>query len=372
MAYKPNFSDPRVKTRIRKALRYVSSTFPNDCVVKNLSTLAIHHANNLGCQTNQSSRYIKRLLLIETNSSYFFGGAVSKTKSYKLNPVGVAFLKAALDTPELDYDLFVKTYDQRQSAQQSQQDHADVLFQQYQDEIATGEFVMTERSNREYHPLQFIKSDIRRQKFRDMGYRYDYDIQAAAPTIRLQKARMSGFTAATPTLDSYLASKELIRHQLASEAKITYAQAKDVILGLLQGGNLAAVDYCRIYTQILLRNYNAIQVLKQSPFILALRAELRLLWSHLTRDIPRTIHTDRLGRRRQGRVSGSIKSGIYRQEEQVVMSAVKMYIKNHEFGVRLMTEHDGWRTDRLIDVNELKSSIRRTTGYLVQIDMEVL
>jgi hypothetical protein len=40
-------------------------------------------------------------------------------------------------------------------------------------------------------------------------------------------------------------------------------------------------------------------------------------------------------------------------------------------GILVFFEHDGWRTNKMYDLNELRSYIKRTTGYVIEIDWSI-
>ena len=93
-----------------------------------------------------------------------------------------------------------------------------------------------------------------------------------------------------------------------------------------------------------------------------------MIWRTLTRDIPREMITTKTGRQQRSRITAKQKSEIYRQEEQRVVKEIKRWIKKKEPMARVMTEHDGWRSDTMMDVIDIIDHVRRTTGYVIKIE----
>lgn len=374
--YQPNFNHAKVKARIQRALAFIEQTFRIKSAEVYLNRNTIDHRDNLGISSNNLSRYLRDVLLICTDSSYRFDSGSNKPKRYRANHLGVSFLREILDgttttTNWYEYRDLIKqqhytTHNNVLLRQQNQL--ADRLFEKYQSEIESGNFSMRQRSNREFHELQNIPRDIRAVKFAQQGYCFDYDIETAAPTLLLQRARNQGFDKPTAIIDYFLQNKNQIRMIIAQDCEITYAQAKQVITALFQGGRISCFHTNRIYKETLNYNRAAVTALNQNPLVTALKQEISLMWRALGKNLPREQYQDSRGITKTRMISGRTKAEIYRQTEEVIMKEIKKYLKKKEKGIRVITEHDGWRCDRIIDRDQLTTHVRRTTGYLINID----
>jgi hypothetical protein len=375
--YQPNFNHLRVRSRINLALAFIERTFKLKHSELYISKHQIDHKDNLGSSSNPLSQYLREVLLICTDNSYRFNSEQNKSKRYRANHLGVQYLREQLkETTAISWwhyrDLYKANAQYTHSnvvlLDEYQQEQADSAFDEYQEEIDSGQFVMKAKGYREYHRLQTIPRDIRTKKFAQAGYCHDYDIEAAAPTLLLQRARLMGHTTATPAIDAFLNNKVEIRQYLADTAHIEYSQAKQTITALFQGGILSTHSTNKIFTTILHFNGSAISALQQCEYVELLKKEISDIWRTLSRDIERQTIVDRNGNTRKKRITGKQKAAIYGETEQEIIKSVKRYIKKKEKSIRVMFEHDGWRCDRIIDRDDLISHVRRTTGYLIKID----
>ena len=380
--YKPNFKDPRTIKRIRTALSFVEKTFRFEDSEIYLSKSTIDRKEHLGHSGNQLGRYLRNLLLICINENYSSLGERKISKRYKSNLNGVRYLTEVLDN---SYTGSYRDYLDTNNTQQQQthnsvihlrEKQAQTLFDQYQDQITTGDFVMKTHGNREYHALQNIPRDIRARKFAEKGYCYDYDIETAAPTLLLQRAKMPPsitepnkrqLTKPTLVIDYFLENKVEIRNIIAQDCGIDYNQAKKVITALFQGAILSCWHTNRIYRDTLNYNTIALEALKAHPLILALREEIRLMWNVLDHDFERSTYRDKNGITKTKRISGKQKVNKYQELELEIMTQVKRYMRD-QISVRFISEHDGWKTTSPIDVFELRQLIKQRTGYVINID----
>jgi hypothetical protein len=378
--YQPNFNDPRVRKRVQKALEFATHVFLGREELQ-LSKNRIDHPKHFGSSRNPLSKWLRQLLLTVTDNHYCYTGDNQFSKTYSVNHRAVVYLQQRLKgTTTVSWAEFnidaapekintpLPTTSTTTDKQQSQEIMTELMFARYRDEIATGNFSMYEKSNREWHRLQTIPSSHRKRRFAQEGYIYDYDLEAAAPTLLLQRARHMGLNKPTPMMDYYLSNKTLVRNVIAKECGINYQQAKSVITSILQGGVLSAYSDNKTFRDILNSNSVATNKLQSNDIITALRGEVSLMWRTITKDIPREVMTTKTGKQQRRRISSKQKSEIYRQEEQRVMKEIKRWIKKKEPMARVMTEHDGWRSDTMMDVIDVIDHVRRTTGYDIKIE----
>ena len=352
MNYKPNFNDPRVRARCFLALTFVKK-FTHTYKPQWLYSKWIYHKDNFGSDRNQLSVYLKELLLICVNEKYSVGTEQfkGKCKEYIASEIGINYLRSQLG---LDVSLNKLTNTHKLNSYCSVD-----LFDQHQDELTSGCFETQNKSNREYHSLQFLPSDLKDREFARWGYSYNVDIIAAAPRLLLQYAQQLGHTKPTPNIEHYLNNRtqERLRlHQLLNleDTPLNHKLIKKTINGLFNGQYITTR-----WGSSMMRAFNnqesLIRLLQTDQYLTDLREEIRDIW--------RTIKKA-LGLR--GRLNAKKKSEIYRKLEEQVKNSVKRYMKKQ--GIRVFTEHDGWRTDMLYDMGELKRHIKRETGFVIEVD----
>ena len=237
-----------------------------------------------------------------------------------------------------------------------------------QTQIDTGDFEYELKSDRWFTTAQFIPSKIRGPLLANAGYRYAYDIEAAAPTMLLQRAQQckSGFEA--PALQAYIDDRTASRTQIAAEASCTTDQIKAVMNSLLQGSIISTWSSNKLFCA-LNHDYALIERLKQSPSLTAIRSDIKRLWQCLRGEFPREVVTYNNGSKRSNKLTGKQKSAYYRQFENEVARVIQKSLRKQK--MRFLWVHDGWQCDQAIDPVELTQQVRRQTGFVIKLDWAV-
>ena len=128
MAYKPNFSDPRIRKTATKALNFVELYVSKSKTNWIAKTQLYEHFGNT---SRPLGKYLKSLLLITDNH---YNMNTGQCKRYQRCAEGVAELRIALGITTQQPAI------------------PEPLLQQ----IETGEFEYTEKSSRTYNPIQCI------------------------------------------------------------------------------------------------------------------------------------------------------------------------------------------------------------------------
>lgn len=356
MQYTPNFSDTRVINRIQKAVDFVIA-YQSNKHSKSIATRYIHHKDHLGNARNELSKYLKNILFIEIDSNWNY--QTGKCKKYLIDAVGLEYLSNALiEVPNLSWEEYRKASTNKVAVQDKMlKASADNIIKAHQEEIETGNFVYKNKSNRNWHPLQFIPSSIRSDKFAKLGYNHNYDIECCEPTLLLQYARKQGLTKETPYLDYLLSDRSSFRKAIAEDCSITEEQAKSIITSLFNGGILAKSYSNTILRDILKYDFNAMTRLQNCILLSSLREDIKEMWSSIKSNMS-AITSKRL--------TCKDKAKLYRELEEDVMGHIVKYLKRDK--VLYFIEHDGFRTNHLIDIELLEGYIRSRTGYVIQID----
>jgi hypothetical protein len=353
--YQPNFNDDRVQRRLKTALNFIDARFVRKTARLNLSQSTIHAQSAFGQAQNPLSKYLKQILLECTNPNYRFNSTRDFSKEYKLNLIGYEYLQEVLKGLRTPWREYRESRDPEIAA-------ADFLFDRYQREIESGDFKMTPKSQREYHPLQFIPTQIRDLKFAKNGYIYAYDIRSAAITLLSQRAKKSGLKIPTPCIDQLIEDKWAIRNQLALECQTDTGTIKELLTALIQGAVISRYGQNRTFQTILRSDGDLVTRLQANEWINSYKNEVRAIWQVLKKEIEP----------RPQRVAGRHKAELYRSMENVVMKSVRQFLKKDIPRAKYMTEFDGWRTDTLIDRQSLGTYVRQKTGFEIEFEFKNL
>jgi hypothetical protein len=338
--YNPNLNDPRVKARCQKALDWVNqyiTSKPNWLSTREIDRHLGHCGRPLG-------KWLRQQLLVCEDDWYNHQTGICK--KYVKNHLGYSELNQLLHyTPQAKVKITPEVEQQ----------------------LSTGEFVYTEKSNRFWNPIQYIPTIVKRPLLAQHGFRHHYDIQCAAPTLIKQYALQLGMTASTPALDLYLANRTSVRQRIARECGISEKTVKIVINALFQGARLSRSSQSDLYHK-LNGNISQIAWLQQDQFLCELKKDIKKCWDTIKLTLPVRTQTDKNGIERRTPLSSRAKSGVYLQLEKQVLTQVKKFLKKENN--KGLLEHDGWSCERAIDPDELRTYVRTQTGYLIEIDWE--
>jgi hypothetical protein len=360
--YQPNWNDDRVQRRLKTVLNFIDATFVRRTARLNLSNAKIHSKTAFGQMQLPLSKYLKNLLLECTNHNYRFNSRKDFSKEYRLNRIGYEYLQEVLKGLRTPWREYRESRDQIDPDIDPEIAAADQLFEQYQSEIESGNFKMTPKSQREYHPLQFIPTSIRDLKFAKNGYIYSYDIRSAAITLLSQRAKKLGLKTPTPCIDELIADKWAVRNQLALECQTDTGTIKELLTALMQGAVISRYGPNRTFQNILRSDRDLVTRLQANQWLTKYKNEVRAIWKVLKNQIEP----------RPQRIAGRHKAELYREMENGVMKAVKRYLKKDIPGAKYMTEFDGWRTDTLIDRQSLGTYVRQKTGFEIEFELKDL
>lgn len=339
MSYQPKLTDPRVQRRVIAGVRAVEKYVkPNQVYTISQS----QRAKWFGMISNPLSVWLDQQLL-ETVDPYF-NMSTGQCKKYRLNESAFANLKSQLG---------LESYTPSTEIQQ---------------QIESGNFEYNEKSDRWYSEAQYIPSKIRGKLLANAGYRYKYDIEAAAPTILLQRAQQIRPDFQAPALQQYIQDRTQVRNQIAAEASATQDQVKLVLNAVLQGSFLSTHSTSKLF-DVLNQDYALVSRLKLSTTLQELKTDIKRLWQCLRNEFEREYFEDKNGTKRCRKLSARTKSAYYRKYENEVAKVIQRVLKKQKS--RYLWIHDGWQSDQMTDPNELQTQIRRKTGFVVRIDYEV-
>ena len=339
-----NISDPRVRRRCESALAFTLAQVPSGNP-KPISTRLIDQ--HYGQSQNSVSKQLRKLLLTTHDNHYNM--MTGKCKQYTRNVEGCKYLQHLLD-PGVEYSV-------------AETQHISKYVSKFDRELATGNFNYNDKSNRLWHPLQNLPSNIRKRELAKYGYRHIYDIRCAAPSIILHLARDLGITLKhTQQIEHYIANKNAVRAQLTHDLQLSLNDVKRLINMLFNGAPVGHISHLAT-THLLKGDSRAIERVKSNAYIQSLRADIRECWSKIAKHqidgeyvIPRTYHSD--GRKK--RITSSDRWQLYFLYERRVMNSVTHYLDKQL--AQYLVEHDGWSSNIQIDLNELTDHVRNSTG----------
>lgn len=360
MSYKPNFNDPRVIKRIKKAIGFTNS-FLSDVKPRGWSTRYIDKF--FGQHQHELAIYLRAKLLICTNDRYSKDSGVCK--EYIKNQLGITELLSSIEqttiypsvsqVPNICVSQVTKEF----------------LKQEYSSELDSKDFKYDDKSSRLWHNLQRVRKPIKQEIFRDYGLKYNYDIQCCAPTLIHQHSQMmqDPMDLYLEYLTKYLNNTKEVRTQIATEAEITYEQAKEIINALLMGAKLGNNQDSDIY-KLLNGDKAKIEFLKQHEYLQGLRNDIKTCWNYIRPTLSKRTIITKNNTTRTLPISNKQKANVYFDLERKVLDASRTYLDNTNN--KYFLEHDGFVCGNEVNKEELCQWVYMNTGFKIKLDNKVL
>ena len=192
---------------------------------------------------------------------------------------------------------------------------------------------------------------------------WEYDFSNCHFTIVAQLAAKAGVPC--PSIEHYLANKQLVRNEVAEGALITRDQAKRCLLALLYGAKASRLPSTAIPAEI---GLDAADRLYALPVFQGLSLEIaRARWAILDK-WPRTANgslTNACGRA----ISGKEKPArqLAHLVQGVEAKALMTCVNTHPGDIVLM-QHDGFTATRRLDCSKLQDALLHSTGLNLQVE----
>ncbi|MES2973288.1 MAG: hypothetical protein V4757_06750 [Pseudomonadota bacterium] len=321
--YEPDWTHQKVIDRTAKVLKWCDLFLRTDKGTPHHSTRI---SEVFGQPHSQLSSYLRANLMIRTGK-YEVG---KKSLSYLLNQGGFDKITSKIDARVL-------------------QDTPAPLKEEHKVELAQLAFKYSEKADRYWHPLQNMRRAEKQAFWSQAGLPFNYDIEACAPTILLNMAKQHGlFDLVTAPIREYIDDKTKLRRHVASLVGISLHDSKRLINSLFNGARLVANSNVAAF-QIVGYSKEKMALLQADHEVSRLRTAAKLMW----RKIQRHSHEDLS--------TGKGKWGLYFRKEREVLDVIVQYLM--ETNNRHFTEHDGFRTEREVDLSELTMRIQVETGF---------
>lgn len=332
--YTPNFKDPRVQRKVHSALSWATQMLDEH---KANGWSRSHLDKKIGFAHNPLGAWLRNNLLIVKNPRYSM--QFGQCKQYTLDVRGAAMIAQQLgieyNPRKVRVSIGVKTAIEQHKL------------------VFDNPFVYTQKSNRNYHDLQNIRTDIRTSLFSHYGFRWNYDIQNAYPTLVLQYAlKNAQFRKPLETLKHYVQDPTTFRNNLAQEIGCDASTAKQIIIARFNGATLRN-------SGSIASTLNRLQFykLKSSDWFERLDKDVKRAWSGICRS-----HCVRS-------MNNRAKMHFYLSLENQVMRTIKREFSKKNIPVFL--EHDGWRSKDYIDPHMLKLQVKKHSGFDVNFSFEI-
>jgi hypothetical protein len=348
-AYTPNLTDrykARTLRRIKMALGFSMARLNE--LGREVYSRDITEA--FGNCTKPLSMWLRRHLLFCVDDSFAFNTANSHCKMYALNHRDAKVVRQVLEEAEgrkySDLELVAEWAKIGHEAEL-----ADLQFGYHQ----------TAHCARLWHPLQNMRKGIKSVFWTSVGLSHNYDIQAAAPTLIYQTATRVGLPQAK-TLECFLNEPKEFRQYLADQAGISPKAAKEVLNALFCGANLGANHKFDLF-HVLGRDEEKVELLRANPHLTELRKDIGNCWKAIEAAMPEAFERDTTEPR-----ASQLKWRLYFSLERQVLDAIATELERHD--LKHFKEHDGFRTDKEIDMSSIEAHVLSSTGFSVSLVKE--
>jgi hypothetical protein len=373
MTYEPDWTNSRTRKPLLKRL----VTVLNWCQLNlnSISTTAVYAETIkevFGHKSNPLTQWLRAKLLIRigtyATTDHRFD-RVGHPYEYKLNKAG--FEELSLLVPD----------DNRQIYQEPVESKFAKNFKlgpeiKHKEALDTLTFVYKDKSNRLFHPLQNIKRHLK-QEFWAPYLPYDYDIEASAPTLLLQYARKCGLSRqVTPGIDDYLKNKNKFREHTMKLTGLSMPDAKKLVNSLFNGARLVPHHKCAAYVMLGM-DQGLLKAFKEDPQVVRLRNAITRMWLMIKSNEEINYKKNLLkgdnkwevihgtAQIKKAKFTSSKKWELYFRIEREVLNVMVTHMTKQ--GIKFFCEHDGFRTNTMINKEQIVEAVLKETGYQIQL-----
>ncbi|MEB0057288.1 hypothetical protein [Variovorax sp. LG9.2] len=369
-AYTPNIKDKRVLKRLQTAYGYARAVF-DEVTPTPKSQLSI--AKRFGQAQDALGQFLRAQLLVCVDHHYSHAAGVSK--KYTINIEGAALIKEVLySNKQVTFTPVEVTQIDNSPEPRRYFDEFVVikmLEQEHKEELESKDFKYEDKASRLWNALQSVKSCYKRPLLEKYGFNYHYDIRCCAPTLIHQHAQQVGqMDEYLFGIQGFLKDRTAFRDMLTADAELEEFGAKTskiLVNALFCGARLGNSKEFAL-SRLLNHDKARIEFLKQHDELTQLRADIKTCWKAITPLLPRRYINDKNGTCRRLPVSSKQKWCVYFELERRVLDAARMFMKKTDN--KCFLEHDGWSTEKQIDVPAMQAFIEKQTGFKIEVDTE--
>lgn len=342
--YSPNLSHKSVQKAIKRAmlfaLNHLHTEKPKEISRDELNEHIGYSHHNLG-------RWLREMLLIDHSQCWDI--ETGRCKEWLLNEQGFNKLYNLMFEHKMFKETTIKYLDKK-----IQLNYA-LAKEKFGDEIAEGNFVYKEQTDRFWNPIQNIRTVVREQLMFDYDYKHNYDIECAMASLLVQYARKKGLGPRTQTkyIDEYIKDRTYFRQKLATEIGCTMKEAKKVIAARFGGSTM--ILYKSIYKEF--ADKKCYYKLVKNEWFKKFSRDISKCWKAVAKS------------KGVKSLSNEEKMHEYFMLEKKVISAIEQFIKKDKTN-KYFKEHDGWRCVYPLDINFLTSYVKSQTGFEISVSYE--
>jgi hypothetical protein len=224
---------------------------------------------------------------------------------------------------------------------------------------------------RRYHPIQNLPKTLRADLFK--GW-YDYDIEAAAPTLIYQEVcrvrlliEPRRVDQPYPAIRRLVEDRATVRQHLIDVSGLDLKTAKGVLVALFFGARLVPHHKQAVY-RLVGHDKAVIERLRADPYVGAFCREVRQMWAIL---LNHENATNGLKAMRTAVVipkpstKAKQRMGYYLRLERQVMGAIESSLRGQ--GMVPVLIHDGFMTKQRINKAAVEAEVMRTTGFKIRL-----
>lgn len=340
--YTPNISDPRIRSRLLRAQGFARGLL-HPYKPRQIAQVLLN--KYMGQGQHDLGEWLRGELLTCTNEYWdMYGG---RCKEYTLNLSGWLRVRDLLKLPLATDQEIVNEWANKEFATEF-----------------SDEFVYTDKSDRLWHPLQNVRTSVRRELFAAEGMGWVYDIECCAPTLIHQYSKQLGNKEWQPRINEYLMDRTAVREWLGEELGITTGTAKVLLTAIFAGAPIGCNKLWAVYN-LLDCDRARINWLQENFWIKEFIAEVRACWNYIKPVMGRRAKIMPNNKQRMLAIQPRDKWAVYFRLERRIINEVRLYLlaRNN----RHFLEHDGWTTEQPVDLTELTAHIKLVTDFEVQI-----
>ena len=338
---------PRVRARIEGLLQFCK---PYLLLRKPTPISSTVLTKAFGNQNSPQAAHLRAMLLVQSGA--YKPGV--KSYSYTVKPEGYAKLAALIEMPmQTDAEMAQDLYGR----------------------IAVGtevpEYTEPTKGARRYHAVQNLPKTVRAKVFK--GW-FDYDIEAAAPTLVYQLAcrvhrnyEPTKAGAPYPAVQRLVDDRTAVRQHIVDVTGLDFTTAKGIVVALFFGAQLVPHEKQAIF-RLVRSDREAMAKLKADPFVTAFRRDVKAMWTLLLMD--ENARNGKLAFRTgvvvpKAATKSKQKMAMYLRLERQVIDVVEAELRRD--GAVPVLIHDGFMVQGRIDKTGIESAIQRETGFVIRL-----
>jgi hypothetical protein len=338
---------PRVRKRIECVLEFCKP-YLLQSKPKTISSAVLTKV--FGNQKSPQSERLRILLLVQSGT--YKPGV--RSYEYSVKPEGFAKLAALIGmSVQSNVDLAIELYGRIASGAESPK------------------YTEPTIGARRYHAVQNLPKAIRAEVFK--GW-FDYDIEAAAPTLVYQWAckvyqrlNPTKVGAPYPSISRLVGDRSSVRQHVANISGLDMKTAKSIVIRLFFGAGLVPNGKQAIF-RLVNRNRELMDQLKADPFLKNFRREVSSMWQIVLMD-----ENSRNGLQAfkggsvvpKAATKGKQRMAIYLRLERQVIDAVETVLRAE--GTVPVLIHDGFMVQRELDREKVEREVNLRTGYKIKL-----